>query len=171
MELVKKAETALGGVFKGAPKLSNSTKETLVKIWPWLALIFGVIQLFAALALWRLMHVADTITSFYGQVLNNYSVYSSTDKLFIYLGILLLLIDAIILLMAYPKLAKRQKSGWDLIFLGSLLNVVYSLVNMFIKGRGLTDFLMSLIGSAVGFYLLFQVREKYASAKTTTKAS
>ena len=162
MELVKKAEAALAGVYKGAPKLSNNTKETLVKIWPWLALIFGIIQLFAALTLWRLTSRVNELVSYYGVVTNTNVGYSGMDKFFIYTAIIILLIDAVILLMAYPKLAKRQKSGWDLLFLGSLLNVGYSIVNLPISGRGFGDFILSLLGSAIGFYLLYQVKEKYS---------
>ncbi|MDB5182673.1 MAG: hypothetical protein JWO47_457 [Candidatus Saccharibacteria bacterium] len=165
MELVKKAETVIGGWYKNAPKLSDKTKETLVKIWPWLALVFGILQLVAALALWRLVHVANSIVTIYGTVVNTNIGISGTDKLFIALGIILLIVDAVILLMAYPKLAKRQKTGWDLIFLGSLLNVVYSVITLLINGRGVSSFLSSLIGSAIGFYLIFQVREKFVGPK------
>jgi hypothetical protein len=167
MELVKKAETVVGGWYKNAPKLSNGTKETLVKIWPWLALVFGVIQLFAALALWRLVHAVNSVITVYGTVIKTGAGISGTDKLFIAIGIIALLVDAVILLMAYPKLAKRQKAGWDLIFLGALLNVAYSVVNLLISGRGISGFLSSLIGSAIGFYLIFQVREKFLSSKTS----
>jgi hypothetical protein len=67
----------------------------------------------------------------------------------------------VILLMAYPHLVKRARRGWDLLFLGSLLNVVYSLVSVFIDGRGFSNFLLSLVGSAIGFYLLFQIKDRY----------
>jgi hypothetical protein len=70
--------------------------------------------------------------------------------------------------MAYPALVKRERRGWDLLFLGSLLNVLYSVVTIFINGRGMGSFLSGLIGSALAFYLLFQVREKYG--RTAAKA-
>lgn len=165
MEVVKIAETTIGGWFKNAPSLSNNAKESLTKIWPWLALVFGVLQLLVALTLWRLVHVSNSLITYYGQIMNHDYGLSSTDKMIIYLSILVVLVDAVILLMAYPKLAKREKSGWDLIFLGSLLNVVFSVLNLLISGRGFGSFISSLIGSAIGFYLLFQVREKFLGAK------
>lgn len=164
MELVKKVETALAGVFKGAPKLSDSTKETLVKIWPWLALIFGVLQLWAALVLWNLLRDMDKVVTYFGTYLGGVYGYSSSDKFFIYLSLAVLVLDAILLLIAYPKLVKRQKVGWNLIFLGALLNVLYSVLNLFIQGRGFGNFIGALIGSVISFYLLFQVREKYTGA-------
>lgn len=164
MELVKKAETALAGVYKGAPKLSASAKESLVKVWPILALIFGILQLWAAWALYDLIRLADRVNTVFGAYLSNYSVYSGKDKFFIYLSLIVIVVDAVILLMAYPKLAKRQKSGWNLIFLGALLNVAYGVLNLFISSRGFGSLLGTLVGSAIAFYLLFQVREKYTGA-------
>lgn len=170
MGMVKSAETALAGVFKGAPKMPEKGKESLVKAWPWIALIFGIIQLWAAWGLWDLTRAVNKVATYFGTYLGTSYGYSSKDKFFIYLGIASLVVDAVILLMAYPHLKNRHKRGWDLLFLGSLLNVVYSVLNLFISGRGFGDFLFSLIGSAVGFYLLFQVRDKYKGASTTSAA-
>lgn len=170
MGTVKSLETKLEGVFKGLPPLSASAKESLAKAWPWLALIFGVLQLAAAWALWGLIRASDVLIdyanefSYYtGQRLG----YSSMDKTMVYLGVIVLVVDAVILLMAYPALAKRQRKGWDLLFLGALLNVVYSVLTIFIDGRGMGSFIFSLLGSAVGFYLLFQVREKFGGHTPT----
>jgi hypothetical protein len=165
MAILKTAEDKLGDMYKGVPPLSASAKESLAKAWPWLALIFGILQLAAAYWLWQLTRVVNTLNDF----VNSVSVYytgksaglSAMDKTVIYLGVVLLVVDAAILLMAYPELVKRTKRGWDLIFLGSLLNLAYAVVTIFINGRGVGSFLSSLIGSAIAFYLLFQVREKY----------
>lgn len=161
MELVKKAETALAGIYKGAPKMSDKSRESLAKAWPIIALVFGVLQLWAVWVLWDLVRVADRTISYFGTYLGGVYGYSAKDKFFIYLGIVMLAVDAVILLMAYSPLKNRQKKGWDLLFLGALLNVVYGVANLFITGRGVADFIGSLIGSAIAFYLLFQVREKF----------
>ncbi len=165
MDLVKKLEKQLGDLFKGLPALSPSAKESIAKVWPWLALIFGVLQLVVALGLWRVVSrtsaVVDYVNDYYQAVTGQSLGLSSFDKTLIYLGILTLLVDAVILLMAFPKLQKRLKAGWDLIFLASLLNVVYAVLSIFLNGQGIGSFLGSLIGSAIGFYLLFQVREKF----------
>lgn len=165
MNSLKGVEDKFSNVFKDVPQLSDGTKETLVKIWPWLALIGGVVQLWAAWALYELTKVADRL----GDVARSLSIYysgynvgpSSMDKTIIYGGIVLVLINAVILLMAFPKLQARAKSGWDLVFLGSLINVAYSVLQIFTYSRGIGNFIASLIGSALGFYLLFQVRSKF----------
>lgn len=163
MELVKKADKSLADVFKDAPKLPSNAKETLVKIWPFLALIFGILQLFVAWGLYDLTRSVNNIATYFGTVLDVSIGYSGRDKFFIYLGVAILVVEALIMLKAYPKLVKRRKAGWDLLFLGALLNVVYGMVNLFISGRGIGDFLMSLLASVLGFYLLYQVKEKYTA--------
>ena len=169
MVLTKKLETTIGGLFKGAPAMPENAKKSLVDAWPWIALVFGVLQLVAAWALWGVVRFAERLSD----VTNSLSVYytgrsaglSSTDKMVIYLALLVLVADAVILLMAYPELKKKSKKGWDLLFLGSLVNLVYAVVSVFIHDRGVSSFIFSLIGSAVGFYLLFQVKDKYHTAK------
>jgi len=167
MALLKQAENSLSNVFKGAPPLSDNAKNSLVRAWPWIALIFGILQVLAAWSLWgvtRFVDRAADIANIYSVAYNGRPVYSATDKFAIYLGLLVLLVDGVILLMAYAPLKARSRRGWDLLFLGSLINVVYGIVAVFEPQRGIGSLVFSLIGSAIGFYLLFQVREKYSKA-------
>lgn len=171
MSAVNTLEKQIGDLFKGAPKLPEAGKEGLAKAWPWIALIFGVLQLLAAWGLWELTRrseqLIDTLSRYYTG--GTYGL-SSTDKLVIYVGIATLLVDALILLKAFPELKKRTKRGWDLLFLGALVNVAYSIVTLFIDDRGIGSFLFSLLASAIGFYLLFQVREKYKGVAASKRA-
>lgn len=168
-ESIKKLEATIGGLFKDAPPLPKNAKATLVNIWPWLALIFGIVQLFAVMGLWRIVswtnQVEDAFSAFYPTVYQH----SSFDKLVIYLAMVVLLVDAVILLMAFPELKKRARRGWDLLFLGSLINLAYSIISVFIDNRGMSSLILGLLSSAIGFYLLFQVRDAYG-AKTPKEA-
>jgi hypothetical protein len=171
MDSVKKLEKTIGDLFKGAPALSEGNKEGLVKAWPWIALIFGILQLLAAWGLWRLTRVTNALNDISTYYLGSQYGLTTGDKMIIYLGLAMLVIDGVILLMAYPELKKRARRGWDLLFIGALLNAVYSVVTLFIDARGVGSFIFSLIGSAIGFYLLFQVREKYKGASTPKSAT
>lgn len=166
MELVTKAEKQLAEWFKGAPHLSDSARESLAKAWPWIAVVFGVLQVLAAWGLYGLTQLADRYfeaANIYTAALTGETVgLSATDKTFIYLAIAVLLVDAVILLMAYKPLKERARRGWDLLFLASLINVAYGVVTVFVDGRGLGSLVWSMIGSAVGFYLLFEVQNKFA---------
>lgn len=165
MGALQTVEKQVGDLFKGLPPLPKKSKESLANAFPWIALIFGIVQLMAAYGLW---HLARTVERF-NDIANTYSAYftgesvglSATDRAIIYIGIALLVVDAVILLMAYPHLKTRSRRGWDLLFLGAVINVVYAVVTLFVSGQHAGDFIFSLLGSAVGFYLLFQVRELY----------
>lgn len=173
MEMVKKLDSKLSELFKDAPELPKSSKEVLAQIWPWLALIGGIAQAFAALAVWRLLQWTNTVaefTTYYARAAGVTASLSAFDKLAIYLGVAVLVVDAVILVAAFAPLRARQRRGWDLLFLAALVNVVYSVVSIFINGRGFASFIFSLIGSAVGFYLLYQVKELYGGKKPVQPA-
>lgn len=152
--IVKPFEQLLASLFKGLPALPENGKKALVKYWPVLALIFGVLQILAVFALWQLGHAVSAYLSV--------AMVASTLGFFYYLGLAVLAVDAIILFMAYAPLKAHSKKGWDLLFFGSLLNLLYGIVILFDGAYGGFDKLLgSLLGSAVAFYLLFQVREYY----------
>jgi hypothetical protein len=155
--IVKPIEQLLLPIFKGLPALPENGKKALVRYWPILALVFGILQIFAVFALWNLGH---TVSAYLSVV----SAYGATHMpslgLFYYLGIAVLALDALILLVAYAPLKARSKKGWDLLFLGSILNLLYGVVIMLDSAYGGFDRLLgSLLGSAITFYLLFQVRD------------
>ncbi|MBA2279564.1 hypothetical protein H0V99_03960 [Candidatus Saccharibacteria bacterium] len=168
MALLKQAEDGLADVFKGAPKLSDSTRETLVKVWPWLALIGGLLQLLAAWALYSWAKTANDFVDYANSLSRTFGgeeVVSTRWDLWVWIALAMLVLDAVILLIAYPKLKRREKSGWDLLFLASLINVVYGVASLFIDGRGgIGSLFFSLLGSAVGLWLLFETRSKYTGA-------
>ena len=161
MSVVKQLETNLEGLFKSAPPLPENAKKTLVDVWPWIALVFGILQLLVAFGLWGIVTTAERVVNTYASIYSGQTLLSATDKTIIFLAIAVLVVDAVILLKAYPELKKHTRKGWDLLFLGTLVNVVYAVVSLFINQRGLGSFLFSLLGSAIGFYLLFQVRSRY----------
>ena len=169
MELINKLETKIGDLFKGAPSLAKSTKKSIADVWPWIVLVLGVLQLLSAWALWKLMdNVAQPLIDYANSLSQYYGTgetigFSAFDKTVIYLAIAFLVAEAIIMLMAFKPLQAKLKRGWDLIFLSALLNVAYAVVTLFIDGRGAGTFVMQLIGSAVGFYFLFQIRELYTA--------
>lgn len=164
MSALKSVENQLAGVFKGFPQLPDSTKEGLAKFWPWLALIGGILQLLAAVVLFRVITYYERLADLTNSLSVYYGVQSgltSLDKTLIYVGVAMLVVDAVLLLMAFPHLQKRNRKGWDLLFLAAVINLLYSVVQIFTYGRGVGSFIFGLIGSAIGFYLLFQVREKF----------
>lgn len=175
MGALQKLEDQLGQLFKDLPALPKGAKDLLVQWWPYLALIIGVLQLFAAWSLWQLANWSNALVDYanrLGQYAPGYTAgYSATDKMIIYVGLALLVINGVLFLMAFSPLTKKLKRGWDLLFLASAINVVYAIVQVFMASRGIFSFITSLIGSAIGFYLLFQIRDRYSSSKAQNTPS
>ena len=83
----------------------------------------------------------------------------------------MLVVSAAIMLLAFSPLRAHLKRGWDLLLLGALVNLVYGIVMAFDRSYGgFSSLVSALIGSAIGLYFLFQVREYYG-AQGTTKPS
>lgn len=166
MELVKKIESKLGELYKSAPALSKPTKKSLADAWPWVALVIGVLQLFAAYSLWKFMDdYAAPLFNYvnqYSQLYGGPSIgLSAFDKTVIYVAIAFAVVQAVLFVLAFKPLQAKAKRGWDLFFLATLANVAYAIVTLFVDNRGFGSVLGLVIGSAIGFYFLFQIRELY----------
>lgn len=129
---------ALEKFFKQLPNLPDSIREVLVKIAPWLALVFGILGVIVGLGALGLSPVA---------------LLGGLDASFIVLitGIVAI-VASVLMLMAFPKLQKRQHRGWELLFWSEVVSVV-SAVIAFSVG--------SILGVLIGFYLLFQIKSYY----------
>lgn len=171
MELIKSIEKSLENLFKDLPHLPEKSRKSLADFWPVLALIVGVLQLFAAWSLYNIANWAERVNNAANSLSAIYNVDlgpTDSDKNIIYLGILILVVNAVILLMAYPKLKEKLRSGWNLLFLAALINVAYAVTQLFLYDRGPNDFVFSLLGSAIGFYLLFEIKSKFVGKDSAT---
>ncbi len=168
--LVKPIEQLLGPLFRGLPSIPENSKRALVKYWPYLALIFGILQLFAVWGLWQLGHTTNALINYANDLSIAAGNGSVTPALgvFYYMGVISLAVDAIILLLAFGPLRAYSKKGWDLLVLGGVLNLLYGVLITFDSryGGGFGDLLWALVASAVAFYFLFQVRDYYTGVKS-----
>lgn len=158
---------------KKAPfKLPEDARKTLAGALWWLALIGGVLQLYLAWRLWDAWHIVDRAVD----VLNTYAAAFGVERtdaglgFTFYLGLIILLVSGALLLLAAPGLKAMKKNGWDLVFYSLLINVAYGVVILFTKYGGFGDFLGALVGSLIGAYLLFQVREHFMKSSAHHKA-
>lgn len=171
MDFLQKIEAAMAGWFKGAPKLSDSTKESLVKVLPWLAVIGGVLHLWSAWNLYDWARVASGIADYansFSRAFGGGDVVSDRMEVTIWIGVAILAVQGVVLLLAYPGLTKRLKSGWNMVFLYGLLSVVYAVVSLFMDYySSIGGLFMYLIVAVVTFYLLFAVRDKFKGTDKT----
>jgi len=165
MSQLEKLETTLDDVLnKNAPvKLPENGRKTLAGALWWLALIGGVAQMYFAWAFWRDWHRVDEALGTLNSLARAYGVDTgSTDLgLFFYLSIAVLALSGALLLLATPGLKAMKKAGWDLLFYGLLVNLVYGVVVVFTDYGTLGDLFGAALGSLIGAYLLFQVRSQF----------
>jgi len=167
-------EDKLAGPFgKDAPvKLPEGGRKTLVQIMPWLALVFGILQLLGA---WSLYHWASAASAVSNYVASVCQVYGTADcgtglasrwSVTLWLALVVVLVDAVLLLAAFPGLRDRKKGGWNLVLYSVLLNFAYGIVSLFTNyGSKVGSFIGSLIGLVIGLWILFQIRDSYAAGK------
>lgn len=139
----KQIQTTMEAWFKNLPPLPANAIETIFKITPILALVFGIlgalisISGLAALTFLAPVAVAGGAGPHYG------------------LGIIATLgwlASSVMMILAYPGLKAGKTSGWDLLFWSQMVSVITSIIGISIG---------SVIGALIGFYLLFQIKPKY----------
>lgn len=165
MAMLQELESNLDGVFvKNAPKLPENGKRMLVNWLPWINLIAGILSLWAAYALYHWAHLANGLINYADQLSQAYggpAVAGDRLNAAVWLGIIVLAVEGVLYLMAYPATKARSKRGWDLMFMALLVNIVYGVVVLFTDYGGVGTFIGTLIGSVIGLWLLFQIRGKY----------
>lgn len=152
-----------------APELSGNARRALAQYLPWISLIASLLSLYAAYVVWHWAHTINQLITYS----NNLNVVSgggpatSNGLTFgIWLSIAILVAMALLYVLAMRPLRERQRHGWDLLFYAMLLNVVYGFIIMLTAYGDFGNFMARLVGSAVGLYALFQIRELYAVRMT-----
>lgn len=165
-------EKSLNELFnKSAPKLSQKAKDMIVEWVPWVSLILGVFTLASVWWVWDWANTANRLADYANQLsatLGGGDVVSDRLTAGIWLGLVVLAAEALVYIMAFSPLKARKKSGWNFLFYALLLNVVYGLVIMFTNYGNFGNLIGYVIGSSIGLYFLFQIREKYVASKSTS---
>lgn len=168
MEMLNKLESILAGIYKATPKLSGNVKKTIVDFWPFVAVIFGVLQLWGTYALWNWGRDVNKVIDAFNSYLGTSAVVNQLN-VFYWISLVVLAASGVLLLMAYPKLKAKAKSGWNLLFYSAILNGVYGVFSAFNNYGGSGSLIIQLIVSAVVLYFLFQIRDLYSGSKSTAK--
>jgi uncharacterized membrane protein HdeD (DUF308 family) len=171
MANVSDLETKMADVFKN-PKMPAGGVKAITEWAPWLSLILGVLSLIAAVLLWNGARAVDSVVNYAGSLCNAYAVDAGACannsaahlSVWLWLGLAVLAVEGVLYLLAYPGLKARNKQGWNYLFYGALINVVYAVVSLFTDYSAGNHFISALIGSAIGFWILFQIRGAYTGA-------
>lgn len=125
------------------PPFSESVKEFLVQYGPYIILILSII---GVLGLLTALGVGGAILGAGGA--------SVGIGFNIYVGLALGIVTLVMYLMAFSPLRARKRAGWNLLYYALLIGLVSNLIQLSILGF--------IIGGIIGFWVLFQIREKYA---------
>ena len=141
-------EKQFASVFDKAPHVPQGFKDFLVAIAPWLALIFGVLGLVSILGAGML-----------GMLMSMSFLQSGMMGAMFFVSLVAGLLVSLLDLMAFGPLRKREKKGWNYIFLGQLVSLVAAIINVAVGlGSGIA---IQIVMMLVGFWLLFEVRGMY----------
>ena len=130
------------GFFKQLPALPAGAVDTLFKIAPWIAIIFGILGVLSGLAGFGILTAFAPFA-----VAGGVSGYGLG-----FIAAIGLIVSSLLMLAAYPGLKAGKMNGWTLLFWSEVVSVVSSLIGFNVG---------SVIGALIGFYLLFQIKPKY----------
>ncbi len=176
MGAMDQLEEQLNEVFvKKAPyQLPDNAKKVIVDILPWLNLIFGVLTLLSAYWLYQAATVVDKWVGWANEISQSYGGVAKVETnhltAMVWLGILVLAIEGVLWIAAFPGVKDKKKKGWNLLFIALLVNIVYGFLALFINVgsySGISGFFGYALSTAIGLYLLFQIRSAFLGKKAT----
>jgi hypothetical protein len=147
---MKNLENFLEDIFlKKVPyQLPQKAKDIIVGFAYWAAIIGVVLSVLSILSFLRASSYFSTLSRVYGVSMG--AQY--------YLGIVVLVIQTVLMGLSIPGLKVKSKKGWQMMYYSALVSVAYSVVSFY----SISSLVWSLIWSAVGMYILFQVKSVYA---------
>ena len=155
---IKQADDVISSLeqtYKAAPVLPKGFIETLVNIAPWFSIIVGVISLFFMVFVSLIAFIGTIALMLTG---NPFGAVASLFSLII--GI----VQAVVLVLAFKPLKKREMYGWRLMGYSNLLSAI-SIVVSFIGSISISMNIGSLLFSAIlmviWLALYFQMKPYY----------
>jgi hypothetical protein len=129
--------------FMKLPPLPKGGKDAIVKITPWIALIFGILGVLAGLAGFGILAALSPFVAMGG----GFNRVGGG-----LLGAAFGLVASAMLLAAFPGTKNHQMRGWNLLFWSEALSTVAAVLSFSMAG---------VLVSLIGFYLLFQIKSYY----------
>lgn len=129
--------------FGKLPPLPANAVESIFKIAPILALVFGILGVVLSIAGLSALSLFAPL-AVVGGVAPQYS--------FGIIATIGWLVSSVMMLLAYPGLKAGKMSGWNMLFWSEVVMVVTAVIGISV---------VNVLGAAIGFYLLFQLKPKY----------
>lgn len=147
-------EAKLAPVFSKFPHLPEGGKKFIVDVAPWIALILGILALISLVG-------GGAIASLMGIFA---SAFSSLFLIELLVSLIISIVSVVLMLLAFPGLRDKKKEGWNYVFasqvvsfFGSVFSVILSMGMSYV----VSQFLMTVLWTVVGFWILFEIRSYY----------
>jgi hypothetical protein len=131
--------------FAKAPALPKNAREILVKVLPWIALVFGILGVLGSISGLGLLTVFSPLALFGGA--EGVASYGTG-----FIAALFWLVSSVLMLAAFPGLQGHKLQGWNLMFWSEVASVVGAVLSLSLGG---------VLGAVIGVYLLFQIKSHY----------
>jgi hypothetical protein len=129
------------------PALPKGATDFIVGVAPWLALLGGILALFAAYGLYTLISSPYVAMS---------ASFGGVNSITWIISALVLVAVGILYFVAFPALKARKVKGWNLMLYGEILYVLSAVAKL-----NVVDVVTGLIGALIGYYFLYQVKSYY----------
>lgn len=147
MGMVKSVE----GVFKNVPHLPKGVVDFLVSVAPWLTGLGGVLSIYGGVTSLFLTGRRNELMMYIDRYAGVNSAYFAVLGLFA-------LVVGVLYLMAFKPLKAMKMTGWMYLFWGNVLGIVQGIASLLFGFGGIVG---TVIGAAIGFYFLFEVKPRY----------
>lgn len=165
MQQLASIEQSLSKLFKDLPHLPKGLTDWLADNAWWLVIIGVVLGVFGAFgALSALLLLGPVYAVFVGGLFDGGMLMLAS-----LISIVALVATIAVEVMAIQPLKVKRKRGWDLIFLSSLISFAGSVLSSLILGN-ISSILWAVIGTAIGLYILFELRGHFVVAKAPAAA-
>lgn len=161
MDLVDKVERTLGAWYGRLPQLPQKLRLWIADNMWWIMLIGAVVMVAGLLSVLGVLLLGTMLLSVFAGVYGH--VVGVIVAMLALVWITLYTVDMVLLFMAISPLKAHELRGWRLLFYGFLLGVAVEITYVFVSAD-VASFIWSMIVTAFGGYVLYQVRDHFAVA-------
>lgn len=168
MESLHKLETTIAGWYSGLPHLPKNVQKWIGEnVW-WIILVVFILSVFGIFSLIAGITALATLSSAAYGVYGAYGMSQANAGMALTAAWITLagaIVTTVILGLAISPLKEGKKKGWDLIFLSDIAYLVITIVGLLVSFN-FGGIIGTAIGTAIGFYFLFEIRGHYLPHST-----
>ncbi len=137
----------IGDAFKSLPHLPTGVIDFIVMLSPWFTLLGAILGLIAL----PFLGIASAFTLL---------ALSPVHSIIIFVMTVALLLQVVLMFMAFNPLKNMETKGWVFLFWGEVIYAIEAILRVLSGQYGVIE----ILGIIITFYILFEVRSRYGMA-------